>query len=252
MRIPIVVLASSILLLFGCARQIDTQHSGEVLTAQRIIDQAIEAHGGSAYENAHVQFVFRQFQYELQRQGGKYQYERRFEKEGDAYRDVLSNDGFIRHINGKEVALADTMAAKYANSVNSVHYFAQLPYGLNDPAAQKKYLGTTTIKDQSYHKIEVTFQEEGGGKDFDDVFVYWIREDSYIVDYLAYSYLVDGGGLRFREAYHPQQVAGIRFQDYVNYKAEPAEWTVHDLDQAFIEGKLKELSRIELEQIEAL
>ncbi|MEM7373233.1 MAG: DUF6503 family protein [Bacteroidota bacterium] len=252
MRTRIILSLSVFLLLFSCARQIDTQQSGELLTAQTIIDKAIDAHGGSSYDDLHVQFVFRKFEYELQRQGGKFQYERRFEKEGETYRDVLSNDGFVRHINGKIATVVDSMADKYANSVNSVHYFAQLPYGLNDPAVHKKYLGTVDIKEQSYHKIEVSFQEEGGGKDYDDVFVYWIQQDNFLVDYLAYSYRVDGGGLRFREAFHPQQIDGVRFQDYVNYKADPAVWSVHELDEAFMDGKLKELSKIELELMQEL
>ncbi|MEL7534879.1 MAG: DUF6503 family protein, partial [Bacteroidota bacterium] len=108
----------------------------------------------------------------------------------------------------------------YSNSVNSVLYFIRLPYGLNDPAVNKKYLGEESIKGKKYHKIEVTFEQEGGGKDYDDVFVYWLDQQSHYLDYLAYSYETDGGGLRFRKAFNARTIGGIRFQDYVNYKAE--------------------------------
>ena len=102
----------------------------------------------------------------------------------------------------------------------------------------------------NYHKIQVTFAEEGGGKDFDDVFIYWIHDQNYTVDFLAYEYHVDGGGLRFRKAYNSREVSGIRFSDHVNYKADPASWKVQDLDRAYSEGALKELSKIELESVE--
>lgn len=239
-------------LFAACTRQADTTQRQEPLTAQLIVDFAIDAHGGSAYSAAHVQYVFRDREYELFRRGGAYRYERRFEQEGSAVRDILSNESFIREIDGQPVAIADSFAFKYSNSVNSVHYFAQLPYGLNDPAVNKKYLGKIELKGKTYHKVEIKFQEEGGGKDFDDVFVYWIDAETFYVDYLAYSYETDGGGLRFREAYNPRTVAGIRFQDYVNYKADVKAWTVQELDRAFEEGALVELSRIELEDIEAL
>ena len=252
MKLPPFLLILAICLLLACARQADTAHSAEVLTAQSIIDQSIEAHGGSAYPTAHIQYTFRDRQYVLTRNGGQFQYERIFEQEGDKIRDILNNDGFIREINGQKTQIPDTMAAKYSNSVNSVHYFAQLPYGLNDPAVNKQYLGISQIKGIPYHKIQVSFQQEGGGKDYEDVFVYWIHTESFHMDYLAYSYETEGGGLRFRESYNAREVGDIRYQDYVNYKADPAKWEVHELDQAFNEGKLKELSKIELESITAL
>ena len=59
----------------------------------------------------------------------------------------------------------------YSASVNSVHYFAVLPYGLDGKAVNKTYVNKVDIKGKSYHKIKVTFNEEGGGEDFEDVFM---------------------------------------------------------------------------------
>jgi hypothetical protein len=39
-------------------------------------------------------------------------------------------------------------------------------------------------------------------KDFDDEYMYWIK-DTRKVDYLAYSYHVNDGGVRFRAAFNP-------------------------------------------------
>lgn len=91
---------------------------------------------------------------------------------------------------------------------------------MNDKAVNKLYLGKVLIKGNEYYKIKVTFNEEGGGEDFEDVFVYWVQTGTFKVDYLAYSYAVNGGGIRFKEAYNERFVNGIRFVDYNNCKPE--------------------------------
>ena len=68
------------------------------------------------------------------------------------------------------------------------------------------------------------------------------------MDYLAYSYEVDGGGVRFREAYNTRKIGGVLFQDYVNYK-HLKNTDVSTFDILFEKGELKELSRIELENV---
>jgi hypothetical protein len=55
-------------------------------------------------------------------------------------------------------------------------------------------------KDKQYDVVGVTFGQDGGGKDFDDEFHYWINKQTHKVDYLAYSYRTNDGGVRFRTA----------------------------------------------------
>ena len=141
------------------------------------------------------------------------------------------------------------MAVRYSGSVNSVHYFSVLPFGLNDPAVKKKFLKEATVKGKQYYKIEVRFSEEGGGEDFDDVFIYWIGKEDFLLDYLAYSYRVNGGGMRFREATNKRIVNGIRFVDYNNYKAKNASTKLENLDKAFENSTLNKLSEINLENV---
>ncbi len=102
------------------------------------------------------------------------------------------------------------MAVKYTGSVNSVHYCSVLPYGLNDAAVQKKLLEETSINQKPYYKVQISFAEDGGGEDFDDVFIYWIDKKTFKVDYLAYSFHENDGGMRFREATNERFVNGIR------------------------------------------
>ncbi len=245
-----------VLINVACIRQSSSDHLSQASSspdmAQTIIDKAIAAHGGALYDTSYVSFTFRDRYYTRNRKQGMYTYERIFINPEDStqeVRDILNNDGFVREINGKQVSVPDTMAFKYSNSINSVIYFALLPYRLNDPAVIKRYLGQSTIKDVPYHKIEITFQQEGGGKDFEDVFIYWVHPENYTVDYLAYLYYTDEGGIRFREAFNPRTINGIRFQDYVNYKLSD-EYPVHIVDSMFNSDSLEKLSEIILEDIE--
>ncbi len=186
---------------------------------QVIIDRAIEAHGSAVLDNAVVEFNFRGRHFTVTRNNGMFRYEREYTEEGRIIRNILNNDGVSKEINGRPVPILAQERASIETAVNSVVYFALLPYFLNDDAVQKEYVGTATINDQPYHKIIVTFQQEGGGRDWEDRFVYWIHREHDTMDYLAYFFHVNGGGTRFREAYNERTVEGVRFADYKNYTA---------------------------------
>ena len=229
----------------------------EMVTAQELIDKTIDVAGGHLMDSVTIDFDFRDKHYKAFRNEGIFHLERQFkasinEKSDSmsAIKDILNNKGFMRFVDNFPMNVPDSMAIKYSASVNSVHYFAALPYGLNDPAVIKKRLDDTTIKGQDYFSIQVTFNQDGGGEDFEDVFMYWINKNTYKVDYLAYSYNEsDGLGLRFREASNERYIEGIRFVDYNNYKPEDISIPLTELPQLFTSGKLKLLSKIELESI---
>jgi hypothetical protein len=217
---------------------------------QKIIDKTIEASGGKKYLNSTIEFDFRERHYMAQREGGKYSYERITKDSTNTIRDIIANEGFKREINNKPVEVADSMKVKYTASVNSVVYFALLPYGLNDAAVQKKFLGETSVENKDYYVIEITFAQEGGGEDHEDVFLYWINKKDFTIGYMAYSYEEpDGIGLRFRKAYNPRTVNGILFLDYINFKPK-AETQITNLEELFKKGELQELSKIELTNIQ--
>lgn len=215
--------------------------------ADRIVDECIAAHGGEAYQNFQVDFDFRIYHFRLSQQQGQFAYQRTFtDSTGQSIDDQLTTNSFTRRVNHKVVALTDSQQTKLKNAVNSVAYFMLLPYKLNDPAARKAYVGNTTIDGQPYDKIQVRFTEEGGGKDYQDVFYYWIHQTKHTMDYMAYS----EGGPRFRKAVNPAVVGGIRFQDYVNYTNAPGDTTsVRQFDQHYQQGKLIVLSQIEQKNI---
>src|SRR5680860_40246 len=114
--------------------------------ATSIITKAIEKHGGDAYKNSDIAFTFRGTRYTAQREGGSFAYTRTLHDSTGVITERLSNKGFSRMVHDTAVALSPADSSAYANSLNSVIYFAKLPYSLNDAAVHKKMAGKTTIK----------------------------------------------------------------------------------------------------------
>jgi hypothetical protein len=125
-------------------------------TAQQIVDESIKNAGLDKVANATISFDFRDKHYVASRKKGVYILIRT----KDSVIDLLTNKGFIRKIHKKTIPLKDSIANIYANSVNSVHYFSVLPFGLNDKAVYKTKLPNVTINGKTYYKIQVTFSEE--------------------------------------------------------------------------------------------
>ncbi len=190
-------------------------------SAQQLVDDAISAHGGAAYNPARITFNFRGDVYTVELDGGRYAYMRTFEDSTGTLQDVLDNDGLRRTRGGRAVALDSSEHARATITINSVPYFALLPYRLNDPAVVKTYAGADTIAGEPYERVAVSFQAEGGGPDFDDHYLYWFHRDRHTMDYLAYTYSDDGTQYRsrFRVAKNPRTAGGIRFADFVNFAA---------------------------------
>ena len=63
------------------------------------------------------------------------------------------------------------------------------------------------------------------------------------MNYLAYEYLTDAGGIRFRVAINRRTIEGVVFQDYENYKA-PKNTSLDDLPKMYEKGELELLSLI--------
>jgi hypothetical protein len=212
---------------------------------QEVIDLAITAHGQDLFENATVSFLFRDKKYSTRRSDTSYTYTRSFQDGSALIEDVLINSAnFSRKKNGEPIEVSKEWTEKYSRSINSVLYFFQLPYLLNDPAVKKIDQGIKRIKDENYHQIKVSFQVENGGEDFEDEYLYWIHVNSFEVDYLAYNYITDGGGVRFRSAINKRRVDGLLIQDYINYAPANKKTPLSDLIAQFEKEALIERSRI--------
>ena len=220
------------------------------LTAQQIIDKSIEVSQVNKLSNAELQFNFREHRYLAKRENGIFVLQRITTNKPEIITDVLNNKGFQRYINEKAIQVEDSMAIKYSESINSVHYFSALPLGLNDKAVQKKLLKDTNLKGEEYYRVQITFAQEGGGVDYDDVFIYWVGKEDFKIDYLAYTFHVNGGGMRFREVRKEHFINGIRLVDYNNYKPQNLSIELNLLDREFENNQLIKASEINLENIE--
>jgi len=222
------------------------------LLAHEIIDTSINVSGVDKIANSILTFKFRDKNYFAVRNNGMFELSRVFTKNNDTINDILSNSGFKRIKNSKPLKIQDSMAIKFSESVNSVHYFSILPYGLNDKAVQKKLLGETKIRGDNYYKIQITFSKENGGVDFDDIFIYWIRKGDFKIGYIAYLFNTNGGGMRFREVRKEHIIAGISFVDYDNYKPKNSNIKLENLDKIFEKGELEKISEINLKDIKII
>lgn len=229
---------------------ISCKEENKTLSAQQILNKTIENAGGEKYDVATIEFSFRDTKYTSERKNGLFELTRTITDSLGETMDVLTNSEFIRYANGTKLIIADSTANKYANSLNSVHYFVQLPYGLNAEAVNKKLVGEAEIEGKKYYEVEVTFNQDGGGTDHEDIYMYWIEKEAFTVDYFAYKFYTGKGGIRFRKAFNPRNIGGIRFVDYQNYKAEPWESVdMKTLDELYLAGKLELLSEIKTEDV---
>ena len=237
------LMKSPIFLLIGLLLVSSCNNESSLKDPEKIINEAIYKHGD--FKGKAVSFRFRDREYSVSRDKDGYTYVRYWQDDSlGAVKDILVNSKhFTRRVNGEKVAVNKDWEDKYSNSVNSVLYFFQLPFVLNDAGAIKKYVGKFTIKGEPYQCVQVTFTQDGGGKDFEDVFFYWIHEKNKTVDFLAYSYLTEGGGVRFREAINRREIKGLLIQDYVNHAADKST-PLEKLPKLFEEGRLENLSMI--------
>lgn len=223
-------------------------------SASAIIDSAAVQHGSPTLDRAVVSFRFRNDHYRLRHQDGIFHYRRSYtDSLGRQVVDGITNDSTYRRVDGQPAALAESQKSSIHTKVNSVTYFALLPEPLADPAAQLTYAGRDTIDGVPYHRIRVTFRQEGGGEDWQDIFMYWFRTDTYAMDYLAYAYGFEPNeefGTRFRQAYNIRRVSGVRFADYRNYTVDTL--TADHLEQypdLLARGPVRLVSRVELDSL---
>ena len=219
---------------------------------KQIIEKSVQVYGWNQKEFSIV-FDFRDYRYKLTRKPDFFSYQRSTFKKGVLVRDIMtSNSKLKRYLDENPFILSDSLTDIYSNSLNSVMYFFQLPRPLNDPAVIANYNGEKTISNKVYWTLKVKFQEKDGGKDFQDEFRYWIDPKSGYIDYLAYSYLTDGGGTRFRKAKNVRENNGFIFQDYTNFRPVKKFTPLDSLPILYEKGKLILVSEIENKNIKVL
>lgn len=213
-----------------------------------IIRNTIDRYGGEKFKNSIIEFDFRGNHFVIYRKSGKYEYTKiGKDSTGKIIEEKLTASGYTRKINGEPIDLSEKKKNALANSLNSVIYFALLPYPLADKAVLAKIDGTAEIKGRKYYRLRVNFKQEGGGDDYQDKYLYWIDTEDYSMDYFAYSFEVNGGGSRFREVTNERKINGIILTDHINYKIGKEISDLTEYESEFNNGKLIKVSEIRLE-----
>lgn len=71
----------------------------------------------------------------MEHQEGRFCYQRTYrDSTGNQLVETLTNNGFVRTLNGKRQTLDSAQTRRYSQAVNSVEYFVLLPAKLSDPA----------------------------------------------------------------------------------------------------------------------
>ncbi len=232
------------------SKKLSDNNENGVNSASAIVDSSYQFYGADVINEKSVTFDFRKHEYRYVHSDSGLVRQRILKESSDSVvSDVWYENELQRFINGDPIELTGKEEKAYKNSINSVFYFAFLPKNLKDPAVNLSYMDEVRLNGKLYHKIKVTFDQEGGGEDYQDVYLYWFDQKDYSMDYLAYSYITEGGGMRFRSFKNRRRFQGIAFQDYINYKPKSDDIGLEYTDQAFERGNLTEVSRIELENV---
>ena len=193
--------------------------------AHQLVEDAVRYHGFDQLASTPVRFSFRDAQYSIDRsQPGNTIYTKAFSAvdtlsgQTQQLNDTLINSvQFTRYLNGKALELSPEDSGRYAESLNAVAYFFQLPLPLLDEAAQLELLPDTRIKGNDYRTLAVSFAPDQGGKDHQDTFRYYFDPKTKALSYLSYAYETNGGGIRFRAAQENPKGRFV-FLNYLNYK----------------------------------
>lgn len=225
--------------------------------AVALVRAAREAHGSDRLDARTLHFTFRGTAFSTWTDGGRFRHTRTSaDSLGREVRVVVDNDGVARTVGGADAPFADDaerLAA--AESVGSVVYFVRLPAPLTDPAVRVRSLGRDTVDGAPYDALEVTFAQDGGGRDWQDRYVYWLHPARRTVDFLAYSYRESPGdtaraatGHRFRRLVGVQTVDGLRVQDYENLSADSLA-RLEDYPDALAAGRTFRVSEVRTENV---
>lgn len=218
-----------------------------------IINNCRQVYGSDLINTSHISFRFREYRYSWTFKDGKREQVRAtIDSAGNQITDYWIGEDFYRLINQDTLDLSKNWIKKYKNSINAVFYFAFLPKALTDEAVQATLIGEVKLKQEPYYKIKVTFSEEGGGDDYQDIFIYWIHKEKFKLDYLAYQYFTKGGGMRFRAVKNHHKIGDLIFQDYLNYKPQNSFNNIYSLDSLYEKNELQLISEINLEELNVI
>lgn len=218
-----------------------------------IVDRAIEHHGGEIYRHSETELDLCSksgcFQVTARLDGDRWAYTVSGKSGGSQLRVRSAHDALTIHRNGVEETVAADKEQRFRDWAMARVYFCFLPFRLNDPSVYKQDLGLVDWDGRRLHKVKVTF-EVGTSTDAGDRYMYWFDPETARLEYLAYSYDDNGGGIRFRRAIRHRRVGGLLFFDQENYGIDGPGLSVDAIDAAYVRDAMRHVSTVRLEDIQ--
>ncbi len=218
-----------------------------------IVDRAIEHHGGEIYRHSETELDLCSksgcFHVVARMDGDEWAYTVSGKSRGSHQEVISTHDRLTVWRDGSEVPVAADREQGFRDWAMARVYFCFLPFRLNDPSVLKQDLGLVDWDGRSLHKVKVTF-EAGSSTDAGDQYMYWFDPETARLEYLAYSYDDNGGGLRFRRAVRHRRIGGLLFFDQENFGADGPGLSVDMIDAAFVRDSMRHVSTVRLEEIQ--
>ena len=220
---------------------------------QYIIDQSLKAHGSKVFDQSIIEFKIGNRFYKSTRSQGQFRYERFWDSIGVTIHDDLTNNGLVRQIDQTEIILDTKKIDNYSSSLRLTMYHFALPFGFNDPAVIKTYLGEVILMEEPYHKIKISFKLNPNDRTIhDNVYIAWIHKKKFTMDYLAYVLKEpEDKATHFMQVVVAQKIESFRVQDYKVFK--PTQDSLftrpEDLDQTWAANQLMEWSTFKVNQL---
>ncbi len=217
-----------------------------------IVDRAIEYHGGDLYRHSETELDLCSksgcFRLTAHVDGDRWAYTVTGKSGDSQLRVRSSHDAVAVRRDGEEKAVAAGAEQKFRDWAMARVYFCFLPFRLNDPSVLKQDLGLVGWNGRRLHKVKVTFRA-GTSTDAGDQYMYWFDPETARLEYLAYSYDDNSGGLRFRRAVRHRRIGGLLFFDQENYGADGPGLSVDAIDPAYVRDAMRHVSTVRLEGI---
>ena len=217
-----------------------------------IVERSIEHHGGDLYRHSETALDLCSksgcFQVVARVDGDRWAYTVTGKSGGSKRRVVSSHDALEVWRDGDTEAVPAEEEQRYRDWAMARVYFCFLPYRLGDPSVRQQDLGLVDWDGRQLHKVKVTF-EPGSSTDAGDEYLYWFDPETARLEYLAYSYDDNGGGLRFRRAVNHRRVNGLLFFDQENHGANGPGLSVDDIDPDYVRDSMRHVSTVRLESI---
>ncbi len=217
-----------------------------------IVDRAIEHHGGEIYRHSETELDLCSksgcFRLVTRVDGDRWVYTVSGRSGGSQLRVHSAHDALVVSRNGVEESVEAGKGQRYRDWAMARVYFCFLPFRLNDPSVYKQDLGVVDWNGRRLHKVKVTF-EAGTSTDAGDGYMYWFDPETARLEYFAYSFETDGGGLRFRRAVRHRRIGGVLFFDQENLGVDGPGLSVDAIDAAYVRDSLRQISTVRLEGI---